>query len=218
MQWVASKDRPLVAVGIAFTAVLGGAFIILSSQSIPSEEVNLGAVAASSISCFDTQTATIRISQENQCPISLISLGGSPLVESATASGEVEEIHPLLAARFSAAKVAAANEGVNLYVTSGFRTQARQEVLYANAIKKYGSETEAAKWVLPAHFSHHPQGLAIDVNYPKDPSGAKWLEENGARFGLCRVYANEWWHFEGVIAPGESCPAMAENALVDVGR
>ncbi len=25
---------------------------------------------------------------------------------------------------------------------------------------------EAAKWVLPPQFSHHPQGLAIDVNYP----------------------------------------------------
>ena len=218
MQWVASRDRPLLAVGIAFTAVLVGAFTILSSESTTTGDSNFTVVASSSISCFESKTATIRITLEKECPSSLISLGGGALVESATAAGEVIEIHPILAARFTAAKIAAATEGVNLYITSGFRSQARQEVLFESAIKKYGSETEAAKWVLPPRFSHHPQGLAIDVNYPKDPNGAKWLEDNGARFGLCRVYANEWWHFEGVIAPGESCPAMAENALVDLGR
>ena len=79
-----------------------------------------------------------------------------------------------------------------------------------------GSETEAAKWVLPAQSSNHPKGLAIDVNYPMDPAGAIWLERNGWRFGLCRVYANEWWHFEGVISPCERCPALAPDARVDL--
>lgn len=216
MQWVAKKHQPLAAVSIAFIAVLAGAFIIISRGSVTSVSLPAGGEQRQAISCFETSTAAIRISLSGQCPSPLISLGGSALTESATATGEVIEIHPLLASRFAAAENAAAREGVKLYITSGFRSQARQEILFANAIKKYGSETEAAKWVLPAHFSHHPQGLAIDVNYPKDPLGAKWLEENGARFGLCRVYANEWWHFEGVIAPGQSCPAMAENALVDL--
>jgi D-alanyl-D-alanine carboxypeptidase len=218
MQWVAKKHQPLAAVSIAFIAVLAGALTIITSESITSDLVEASSDQSLAISCFETSTATIRISLSGQCSSPLISLGGSALTESATATGEVIEIHPILASRFAAAEITAAREGVNLYITSGFRSQARQEVLFANAIKKYGSETEAAKWVLPAHFSHHPQGLAIDVNYPKDPSGAKWLEDHGARFGLCRVYANEWWHFEGVIAPGASCPAMAENALVDLGQ
>lgn len=216
MQWVAKKHLPLAAVSIAFISVLACAFTIISSDSVTSDSFPASGEDSLGISCFETSTATIRISLSGQCPSPLISLGGSALAESATATGEVIEIHPLLASRFAAAELTAAREGVNLYITSGFRSQARQEILFANAIKKYGNETEAAKWVLPAHFSHHPQGLAIDVNYPKDPSGAKWLEDNGARFGLCRVYANEWWHFEGVIAPGQSCPAMAENALVDL--
>lgn len=217
MQWVAKKHLPLTFVALAFTAVIAGAFAIISTESQAPETKPIDAEEALSISCFETSTATIRISLTDQCPSPLISLGGGALTESQTASGEVDELHPLLAARFEAAHIAADREGVTLYITSGFRTQARQEALFANAIKKYGNETEAAKWVLPAHFSHHPQGLAIDVNYPKDPAGAKWLEANGARFGLCRVYANEWWHFEGVIAPGQICPAMAENALVDLG-
>jgi LAS superfamily LD-carboxypeptidase LdcB len=89
-------------------------------------------------------------------------------------------------------------------------------MLFDREVVIRGSETEAAKLVLPPQFSHHPQGLAIDVNYPGDKLGAYWLERHGSRFGLCRVYANEWWHFEGVIAPGERCPALAPNALVDV--
>lgn len=217
MQWVAKKHQPLTLLSFASIAVLAGAFAILSSSSETSELNELSTDEPLPISCFETSTATIRISLTAQCPPPLISLGGSALTESATATGEVIEINPLLASRFAAAQSAAALEGVNLYITSGFRTQTRQEILFANAIKKYGDETEAAKWVLPPQFSHHPRGLAIDVNYPKDPSGAKWLEDHGARFGLCRVYANEWWHFEGVIAPGQTCPAMAENALVDLG-
>ena len=208
MQWVAKKHLPIAAV---FLPLAIGVLSALLSGTIAIE----GQVP-STLTCFEPISATLRVTTEDQCLSPLPPLGNSSLSESATATGLVAEIHPLLQNRFDAASAAAAREGVNLYITSGFRTQARQEILFANAIKKYGNETEAAKWVLPAHFSHHPQGLAIDVNYPKDPEGAKWLEENGARFGLCRVYANEWWHFEGVIAPGGNCPAMAENALVDL--
>lgn len=168
------------------------------------------------ITCAEEGTASLRVILMEECPSPLISLGASALSESVTASGEVDSLHPTLAARFEIARVAAALEGVKLYITSGFRSQERQAILFRAAIEKYGSESEAAKWVLPAQSSHHPMGLAIDINYPKDRAGASWLEANGARFGLCRVYANEWWHFEPVIGPGEICPVMAESALVDL--
>lgn len=165
--------------------------------------------------CVDSQNLITLTTAKSSCPLSMRSLGNGPLTESATAAGEVLELHPLLTARFSAAASFAAADGVKLYISSGFRSRERQEILFAEAVRKYGSESEAAKWVLPPQFSHHPQGLAIDVNYPGDKPGALWLEKNGSRFGLCRVYANEWWHFEGVIAPGERCPRLAPNALVD---
>jgi LAS superfamily LD-carboxypeptidase LdcB len=112
-----------------------------------------------------------------------------------------------------AAQVAAKEAGFNIRITSGFRTQQLQEKLHADAVKKYGSEEEASKWVLPKDISHHPWGTAIDVNYPRDKTAVKWLENNGSLFGLCRVYENEWWHFEPIIAPGDTCPAMMVNAL-----
>lgn len=208
MQWVAKQHVPITAI---FISLAVGILSAIGTGSITIEPD-----LPPTLSCFDSSSATIRVTILNECQQPLLSLGNSRLQESVTADGFVDSLHPLLQARFDAARVSAELENVHLYITSGFRSEDRQTTLFAEAIKKYGSETEAAKWVLPARFSHHPHGLAIDVNYPGDPIGAKWLEDNGARFGLCRVYANEWWHFEGVIAPGESCPAMATNALVDM--
>ena len=201
---------------LAFSVIVGplfaGLFIFIATDSV-SVEPEIPQI----LSCFDGESATIRVTIKDRCPTNLITLGSAALSESATASGEVTQLHPLLKARFEAAAIAARVEGVRLYITSGFRNEERQATLFAQAIERYGSESEAAKWVLPPQFSHHPEGLAIDVNYPGDRAGARWLDRNGARFGLCRVYANEWWHFEGVIAPGGVCPKMAPNALVDLG-
>jgi LAS superfamily LD-carboxypeptidase LdcB len=118
--------------------------------------------------------------------------------------------------RFKAAQAAAKKDGQTIYIASGFRSLSRQTTLFAQAIKKYGTAAEASKWVLPPLVSHHPWGVAIDVNYPDDPVGAGWLEINGSKFGLCRVFKNEWWHFEPVIAPGWKCPALVPDATFSV--
>ena len=208
MEWVAKKALPVIA--IVLPIVLG-----IALTFIP-EEISVEPAPPKILSCFEPISASIRVTTKNSCPADFISLGDSPLSESVTATGETDAVHPLLASRFEAARIAAEQAGITLYITSGFRSKERQGQLFADAIRKYGGESEAAKWVLPSQFSHHPQGLALDVNYPGDRDGAKWLELNGAKFGLCRVYANEWWHFEGVIAPGQACPPMAPNALVDL--
>jgi LAS superfamily LD-carboxypeptidase LdcB len=114
--------------------------------------------------------------------------------------------------RFKAAQAAAKKDGQVIYIVSGYRTLNRQKTLYANAIRKYGSAAEASKWVAPPLVSHHPWGTAIDVNYPDEPVGAGWLEIHGSKFGLCRIFENEWWHFEPVIAPGWKCPALVPDA------
>ena len=51
-------------------------------------------------------------------------------------------------------------------------------------------------------------GNVIDINYPHDSGRAGWLEIHGSEFGLCRIFENEWWHFEPVIAPGWKCPDL----------
>ena len=169
------------------------------------------------IVCFDVESRiTIKIT-ETVCPQEYLFLGDGPLKEITDSNGEAAELHPLLLARFAVAQSFARFDGVELSLTSGFRSLARQQMLFDREVQIRGSESEAAKWVLPPKFSNHPRGLAIDVNYPDGRAEALWLERNGSRFGLCRVYANEWWHFEGVIAPGQACPDPAPNALIDLG-
>jgi hypothetical protein len=161
--------------------------------------------------CFNIETSELRTSDtENGCIAPEESLGTTPIVHSEIRPTQLDRTFEV---RFLAAQAAAKAVGFDIRITSGFRSQQLQERLFNDAVKKYGSESEASKWVLPKEISNHPWGTAIDVNYPGDRKAVKWLEENGSTFGLCRVYENEWWHFEPVIAPGELCPPMMANAL-----
>ena len=210
MRWV-HKQSLAFLLAVLLPVTIGVGFLSTNTAK-PIVEISF----ASKIECFDQEMLLVLTTTEAKCPTEFVYLGDAPLTESRTATGEVIEMHPLLVARFAAAQSFARADGVVLTLTSGFRSLERQQMLFDREVAIRGSETEAAKWVLPPQYSHHPQGLAIDVNYPGDKAGALWLEKNGSRFGLCRVYANEWWHFEGVIAPGERCPAMAANALIDL--
>ena len=215
MRWV-RKQNTAFFFAVLIPLLLGLAFPSFNFSVTDSTEPEVSLQKTSNFLCFDSQSLITLNSSDPTCPADLISLGAAPLTESRTATGEVIDIHPLLLARFTVAQSFARADGVELILTSGYRSLERQQMLFDREVQIRGSETEAAKWVLPPQFSHHPKGLAIDVNYPGDQVGAYWLETNGSRFGLCRVYANEWWHFEGVIAPGDTCPALAPNALVDL--
>ncbi|MFD4993297.1 M15 family metallopeptidase [Cellulosimicrobium cellulans] len=129
----------------------------------------------------------------------------APTLRPQTATG----LDPELERRFDAARAAADADGVELTLTSGWRTAAEQQGLVDAALERYGSAEEAHRWVLPPESSEHVAGLAIDVG-PTD--GALWLEQHGAAFGLCRTYANELWHFEAATEPGGTCPPMHDDA------
>lgn len=136
--------------------------------------------------------------------------GSRPPAGSASAwEDQVAGLTPVMAERVGEALSAASDAGVELRVDSGYRSKARQKYLYERAIIKYGSAREARKWVLPPDESSHPQGKAVDVG---PETGARWLERNGYRFGLCRPYENEGWHFEATTKPGRKCPARKANA------
>lgn len=111
---------------------------------------------------------------------------------------------------FLKAQAAAEADGLELTITSGWRSRERQQVLYEEAIAKYGSPEIARQWVLPPDESAHVSGGAIDVG---PESGAAWLQTNGVRYGLCQRYANEAWHFELLAAAlGSDCPPLEPHA------
>ena len=163
--------------------------------------------------CFDSETESLWRSVVKEGCGSDESLGAGKI---SAPKIEASDLNNYVKNRFLAAQSKARKEGINLIITSGFRTADRQEYLFKLAIAKYGSAEEASKWVLPPTKSHHPDGIALDVNYPGDPKDSKWLELNGYKYGLCRVYKNEWWHFEPLVAPGEKCPALVPNALTKI--
>ena len=162
------------------------------------------------LTCMNKKTFDLRVSQVIKgCEKVEVSLGAGAISRSLIRPSTLDK---QLGYRFKAAQAAAKKDGQRIYIVSGYRTLSRQKTLFANALRKYGSTTEASKWVAPPLISHHPWGVAIDVNYPNEPVGAGWLEIHGSKFGLCRVFENEWWHFEPVIAPGWKCPALVPDA------
>ena len=192
------KVRAFLAFLLAFLSING---ISYASDTIP-------------LSCANRTNYEIRISNVIKgCAKTELSLGAGAISRSLIRPSVIDK---QLMNRFKAAQAAAKKDGQALYVASGFRSLERQKVLFAQALRKYGSVQEASKWVAPPLVSHHPWGVAIDVNYPDEPVGAGWLEVNGSKFGLCRIFDNEWWHFEPVIAPGWKCPALVPDATFSV--
>ena len=116
----------------------------------------------------------------------------------------VAKLDPALLGALRRAAADAADHGVELVVDSGWRSPAYQAQLFRQAVSKYGSEEEAARWVATPNTSAHVSGDAVDIG-PSD--AAAWLSEHGAAYGLCRTYGNEPWHFElRAGAADHGCP------------
>jgi D-alanyl-D-alanine carboxypeptidase len=105
----------------------------------------------------------------------------------------VANLDPELLQALRDAATDAADDGVELYVNSGWRSPGYQDRLLREAVSEYGSEEEAARWVATADTSPHVSGDAVDIG---DSDATAWLSEHGAEYGLCQIYGNEPWHYE----------------------
>jgi len=89
----------------------------------------------------------------------------------------VTKLDPGLLAALRKAATDAAEDDVKFVVNSGWRSAEYQKKLLREAVRKYGSEKEAARWVATPDRSPHVSGDAIDLG-PSDAT--KWLSEHGA--------------------------------------
>lgn len=125
----------------------------------------------------------------------------------------VAKLNPDLLKALRRAASAAEHDGVTFYVNSGWRSKAYQDQLLRQAVAKYGSANEAARWVATAATSPHVTGDAVDLGRS---DATAWLSRHGADYGLCQIYRNETWHYElrtGAIARG--CPPMYADPTED---
>lgn len=140
---------------------------------------------------------------------------GSRVSEQGTyAEEDINGLSPKLRTRLKKAIAAARADGVRITITSARRSEAKQRRLLREAIVKYGSYQAAIKWVLPPEQSAHVQGKAVDIG---PQAGMTWLNKNGWRYGVCRRYDNEPWHFEALTTPGTKCPPRETNAVAQAG-
>src|ERR1700712_5476125 len=121
----------------------------------------------------------------------------------------VGRLDPQLLSAIQNAAAAAAGDGITMTITSGWRSPEFQQRLLDNAVRTYGSLAVARQYVETPELSKHVIGEAVDVG---GPPADHWLIANGARFGLCRIYANELWHFELAADPQGNCPPLLPNA------
>ena len=125
----------------------------------------------------------------------------------------VANLDPALLGALRQAATDAADDGVEFFVDSGWRSPEYQEQLLREAVSEYGSEAEAARWVATPDTSAHVSGDAVDIGRS---DATAWLSEHGAGYGLCQIYSNEPWHYElRPEAIDHGCPPMYADPTHD---
>lgn len=125
----------------------------------------------------------------------------------------VANLAPALLGALRRAARDAQDDGVDWQVNSGWRSPTYQEQLFEEAVSRYGSRAEAARWVATRSTSPHVTGDAVDLGRP---DATTWLSEHGAEYGLCRIYRNEPWHYElRPDAVDHGCPPLYADPTHD---
>lgn len=94
-------------------------------------------------------------------------------------------------AQFNVLAEAAANEGLDIWLASGYRSYDTQNRIYNNYVDSYG-QASADTFSARAGHSEHQTGLAIDVNTIDDSFAgtpeAIWLENHAHEYGFIIRY------------------------------
>ncbi len=85
----------------------------------------------------------------------------------------------------------ASNEGMTLWIQSGFRSYSTQKYLYNNYVAQDGKQEADTYSARPGH-SEHQTGLGIDINQVDRGFGntreGKWLATNAWKYGFILRY------------------------------
>lgn len=100
-------------------------------------------------------------------------------------------VQPEALSAFEEMRDAAAAEGLNIYISSGFRSYDYQAGLYDRYVQRSG-QAEADRYSARAGHSEHQTGLAFDLNTItdefKDTDEGKWVAANCCKYGFIIRY------------------------------
>lgn len=101
---------------------------------------------------------------------------------------------------FEEMKAAAKQDGISLWIVSGFRSYTRQQTLYTNYCNASGKAQADRFSARPGH-SEHQTGLALDLNNASSSFAgtkeAKWIEENCYKYGFIVRYGKDKEQYTG---------------------
>jgi soluble lytic murein transglycosylase-like protein len=115
-------------------------------------------------------------------------------------------MRPDVAQAFDRMAAAARADGVALVITSAFRTDAEQAVLFAR--------NPDPKWVAPPGESLHRNATELDLG-PRSAYG--WLAANAERFHFTQRYSWEPWHYGYTLNPRSSPRSRNDGASGGAG-
>lgn len=136
-------------------------------------------------------------------------------------TGEQFKLTPEALQAWQRMKAAAAAEGIEFFMTAGFRSPEYQAELIRQAVRQGYRFPEVLNYILAPGYSEHHTGRAIDlvsaesdgVPFPElyeQTSGFLWLERRADEFGFSMTYPRdnkfgaiyEPWHW--VYSPSET--------------
>lgn len=170
----------------------------VSSQT-PSEQSSSQASASSSMPSSSKTSSTV---EANTKPIQPKYVDGVLIVNKTYPVSQDfgNGITAETQAAFEEMKAAAKQDGISLWIVSGFRSYTRQQTLYTNYCNASGKAQADRFSARPGH-SEHQTGLALDLN---NASGsfvgtkeAKWIEENCYKYGFIVRYGKDKEQYTG---------------------
>ncbi|XOQ44666.1 MAG: D-alanyl-D-alanine carboxypeptidase [Clostridium sp.] len=143
------------------------------------------------------------------------------------------QINRRAAEAYEKMNIAAAKDGISLWISSAYRSSERQEELFQREIDAYSktysspqeAEAYAEKSVARPGYSEHSTGLALDLNGVRDDFDTtpafRWLDEHAQEYGFVLRYPKdkqeitkikyEPWHYRYVGI--ENAQIMKEKNL-----
>jgi|SRR5829696_155837 len=211
-QAAARRTRSTILAALVAVATLVS---VLTWQSIPSPSLSSAPSSSSVLSAIDSPRGDDTGTRGDRK--GAVGGAGGAVPDGVTVFDDkfpaVANLDPDLLEALRAAATDAADDGVEFYVNSGWRSAAYQDQLLREAISKYGSEEEAARWVAIPETSPHVSGDAVDIGRS---NATAWLSRHGAAYGLCQTYRNEPWHYElRHEAMDHGCPGMYADPTHD---